>query len=162
MKLQNHLLQKDRIEDWLRDQGFLVHTMPTNWEMLFRRKDAFLGPMMHERCILKELPAVFRWACCSISHLLPESVSTAQYHLTSNPQEQVGSVSEQPGAQATHQPPNIYIQGPKQFRWLKDLKRTQSTNAMVIWPLQRTATSSQPLHILTELKHKKMTLNPIL
>ena len=55
--------------------------MSANRELLFRR-DAFLGPIVREWRILKELAAVFRWACCSISHLLPESVSLTLCHFT--------------------------------------------------------------------------------
>jgi hypothetical protein len=44
VQLQKHLLLEDLIEDCLRDEAFLVQTMPANQELLFRR-DAFLEPM---------------------------------------------------------------------------------------------------------------------
>lgn len=50
---------------------------------------------------LKELAAVLRWAWCSISHLLPESVSRTLCQLTTKPQDQVGSARELSRAQAT-------------------------------------------------------------
>jgi hypothetical protein len=34
--------------------------MPANQELLLRRRDAFLLPMVHERRVLKELATVFR------------------------------------------------------------------------------------------------------
>jgi hypothetical protein len=52
---QTYLLQENLIEDYLRDQGLLVQTMPTNQDLLFR-KGASLGPTR----VLKELAAVFR------------------------------------------------------------------------------------------------------
>jgi hypothetical protein len=86
---QRHLLQEDLIENCLRVQGLLIHTEPTNQELLFRR-DAFLGPMEHGWRVLKELAAVLRQACCGISLLLLESVSLILCHFPSNPQGQVG------------------------------------------------------------------------
>jgi hypothetical protein len=126
-----------------------------------------LLPMVHERRVLKELATVFRWACCRITNLLTETVSLTLHHFTFNPQRLVRSVNELFRAQVTHYHLNPYfknIQGSKQSRWIKDLKRTQTTKARTIWPLlQSTATSlQQALDILTESKHKKMTLNPIL
>jgi hypothetical protein len=56
---QKHHLQRDLIEDCLRDQGLLVQTMPANQEPLFRR-DAFLGPVGCGWRVLKELAALFR------------------------------------------------------------------------------------------------------
>ena len=43
---QYHLLQEDLIEDYLRNQGLLMRTIPPNQELLFR-KDAFLGQIGH-------------------------------------------------------------------------------------------------------------------
>ena len=64
---QYHLLQEDLIENYLRNQGLLMQTIPPNQELLFR-KDAFLGPMGVER---------IKGACSSIqsSLLLPCSQS---------------------------------------------------------------------------------------
>lgn len=56
---QYHLLQEDLIENYLRNQGLLMQTIPPNQELLFR-KDAFLGPIGHGWRILKELAAWFR------------------------------------------------------------------------------------------------------
>jgi hypothetical protein len=63
--------------------------MPANQELLFKR-DAFLGPMGSRWRVLKELAAVFRGACCCVSHLFPEYVSFCGHHFTSNTQGQVG------------------------------------------------------------------------
>jgi hypothetical protein len=41
--------------------------------------------MEHGWRVLKELAAVFRRARCSVSHLLPESVSSIPIHLTFKP-----------------------------------------------------------------------------
>ena len=43
---QYHLLQEDLIENYLRNQGLLMQTIPPNQELLFR-KDAFLGQIGH-------------------------------------------------------------------------------------------------------------------
>ena len=71
---QNHLLLEDLTEDCPREQGLLV--LPVNQELLFRR-DACLGPMGAQVKGIKG-------ACCSISHLLLESVYLILFHLTSN------------------------------------------------------------------------------
>jgi hypothetical protein len=75
--------------------------MPASRELLLRR-DAFWGPMGHRWRILKELTTAYRWACCcSVSHLLLESVSSLILsHLTSNPQGQIGSGGKYSRAQA--------------------------------------------------------------
>ena len=87
--LQKHLLQEDLTEDCLRDQGLLVQTMPANQELLFG-SDAFMGPM-GSRCVCGGIKGECSSVQRSISHLLPESVSLTLRHLTSNPQDQVGS-----------------------------------------------------------------------
>jgi hypothetical protein len=61
--------------------------------------------------------------------------------------------------------PNTYYnknnQGPKPSRWLKALEGTLSTKARTICHLQSTFTQlEEALGILTQLKQKKMTLNP--
>lgn len=66
-----------------------------------------------------------------------------------------------------HLPPNTYnhknILRPKPSSWLKVLKRTHSTKPRTIWHLQSTATQlQQAWDILSELKHKKVTLNTVL
>jgi hypothetical protein len=93
-------LQEDLIEDCRRDQGLLLQIMPANQELLFRRY-AFLGPMGRGWRVLKELAAVLRGACCSLSHLILESMSLTLRQLAPNPLGQVGSGGELSRAQAT-------------------------------------------------------------
>ena len=50
--------------------------------------------------VLKELAATLRWPCCSVSHLLLESIILILCHLTSNPQGQVELGSRQSRVQA--------------------------------------------------------------
>jgi hypothetical protein len=59
MRSQSHILQEDLIDNFLKDQGLLMQTMPANQELLFRR-DAFLEPMGCRWRVLKEFAAVFR------------------------------------------------------------------------------------------------------
>jgi hypothetical protein len=61
---KGNLLQKDLIEDFLRDQGLLAQTMPANLGILFRR-DTFFGPTGHRWRILR----VYRYI---LMRLLPQ------------------------------------------------------------------------------------------
>lgn len=85
---QRFFLEEDLIEDFWRNEGLLVQTMPAKQELLLRRNDS-LWPMGHGWRVLKELAATFRPACCSISPLLLESLSLIPPYLTSNSQEAV-------------------------------------------------------------------------
>ena len=91
---------EDLIEDCLREQGLLVQVTPANQELLFRI-DTFLGPMWAWVEGIKGIFINVQRACCSISHLLPESVSLTLHQLTPNPQVQVGSGWELSRTQAT-------------------------------------------------------------
>ena len=63
--------------------------LPTNQELLLKKR-WFLGTNGAWVEGIKGLAAVLKWACCSISHLLLESVSLTLHTLTPSPQEQVG------------------------------------------------------------------------
>ena len=72
--------------DCLREQGLLGQIMPDNQEVLLR-VDNFWNQWGHGWRKLKERAAVLRIACCSISHMLPESVLLTLCQYTPNPQD---------------------------------------------------------------------------
>ena len=96
---QRHLLQENHIEVCLRDQWLLMQTMPANQEPVFRRA-AFLRAVEQWWRVLKELGAVFRQACYSVSQLFLASLLLTHCHLIFNLQGQLESGRKQSRAQA--------------------------------------------------------------